>query len=210
MTSVQSEFSPAALLQRYLPDAMPETLNTLAKRFSKKSYAKDSAVLRQNEVWQDVWLIESGSLRLSFLRPDGQEFNKNFYGAQALLAPLTPEMRTKPSLFGVHCMSKSQIWHCPYEQWIEILNQQSPQLWAKLQSELLQKLVSHKLQREHDLLTLNARQRYEIFNERFPEIANDIPLKHLASYLGMTNVSLSRIRQKYALNPEKLTSVNDN
>ena len=133
---------------------------------------------------------------MSFLRDDGQEFNKNFYGANTLIAPLTPAMCSEPSLFGIHCVTPTRIWQCSYAQWLDTLNGQSTHLWSNLQLALLQKLITSKLQREYDLLTLSGQQRYEIFTQRFPNTAHDIPLKHLASYLGITNVSLSRIRTK--------------
>ena len=60
---------------------------------------------------------------------------------------------------------------------------------------MLARLVSHKLQREHDLLTLDARRRYAAFVAREPQLAERVPLLHLASYLGITDVSLSRIRR---------------
>ena len=67
--------------------------------------------------------------------------------------------------------------------------------WEPLCTELLARLVSHKLQREHDLLTLDALRRYAAFVAREPQLAERVPLLHLASYLGITDVSLSHIRR---------------
>ena len=68
-------------------------------------------------------------------------------------------------------------------------------LWRELQAELLARLLTGKLQREHDLLALDGRQRYQAFGQRFPGLAGRVPLKHLASFLWMTDVSLSRLRR---------------
>jgi hypothetical protein len=45
------------------------------------------------------------------------------------------------------------------------------------------------------LLALDGRQRYQAFGQRFPALVGRVPLKHLASFLGMTDVSLSRLRR---------------
>ncbi|MEZ5535578.1 MAG: hypothetical protein R3F02_08125 [Thiolinea sp.] len=58
-------------------------------------------------------LIESGLVRMHFLRNDGREFNKNFFTENQLLCPLTPLMLTSASLFGITCIEASRIWRCP-------------------------------------------------------------------------------------------------
>ncbi|MEZ5535579.1 MAG: hypothetical protein R3F02_08130 [Thiolinea sp.] len=58
------------------------------------------------------------------------------------------------------------------------------------------RLLDSKLQREHDLLALNSSQRYQKFCENSPGLAQRIPLTHLATYLGITDVSLSRLRRQ--------------
>ena len=71
-------------------------------------------------------------------------------------------------------------------------------VWPPLQRELLERLLTGKLQREHDLLALDGRRRYEAFCQRFPALAERVPLVHLATYLGLTDVSLSRLRRRPA------------
>jgi hypothetical protein len=74
-------------------------------------------------------------------------------------------------------------------------------LWEPLRAELRGRLLDQKLRREHDLLTLNGSSRYRQLCEDSPQLAARIPLVHLASYLGLTDVSLSRIRRR--LNEER-------
>jgi CRP-like cAMP-binding protein len=144
-------------------------------------------------VWQHALLIERGALRLYFLRRDGREFNKNFYLDGALICPLTPAMWGEPSLFGIASLEGGYLWRADAAAWRALLERHGA--WAPLQRELLAKLVTHKLQREHDLLALDGRSRYAAFCRRHPALAARIPLGQLASYLGLTDVSLSRIRR---------------
>lgn len=180
------------LLQSACPFLTAETLAVLKPSFRLKHYQRGEVLLRQNERWQQVYLIETGLIRLYFLRPDGKEFNKNFYREHQLIGPLTPTMQQQTSLFGMSCLENCSLWQCPAKQLISILSTQ--QVWTQLQSHFLSKLVDHKLQREHDLLSLTAKERYQAFCEREPELAKRVPLVQLASYLGITDVSLSRLR----------------
>lgn len=186
----------AMLSIQYLQTACPflpaETLALLKPPFRLKHYKRGEALLRQHERWQQVYLLETGLIRLYFLRPDGKEFNKNFYREGQLICPLTTNMQQQASLFGISCIENCSLWQCPAEQFISILSAQ--QAWTPLQSHFLSKLVDHKLQREHDLLSLTAKERYQAFCEREPELAERVPLVQLASYLGITDVSLSRLR----------------
>ena len=187
--------SPDALLhalQAALPALPASAAHALAGNFAPMRADKGMPLLRQGETWRHVLWIERGALRLYFTRRDGREFNKNFYLDGALLCPLTPAMWSQPSLFEIAAVEAGTVWCADASAWrvrLGALNQ-----WEPLRLELLTRLLNHKLQREHDLLTLDARRRYAAFSAREPRLAERIPLLHLASYLGMTDVTLSRIR----------------
>jgi CRP-like cAMP-binding protein len=140
-----------------------------------------------------VLLLERGLLRLHFVQSDGREFNKSFYAHGALICPLTESMRGAPSLFAISSCEEGLLWRADAAEWRAAL--EAAGAWAPLRAELLARLVTHKLQREHDLLTMGGRERYLDFCRRQPAVAERVPLRHLASYLGLTDVQLSRIRR---------------
>ena len=180
-------------LAQWLPGLADDALARAAADFAPKRLDKGQPLLRHGDVWRHVLWIERGALRLYFTRRDGREFNKNFYLDGALLCPLTPAMWAAPSLFEIGALEATTVWRADAARWrtqLHALDQ-----WEPLRTELLARLVSHKLQREHDLLTLDARRRYAAFCAREPQLAERVPLLHLASYLGITDVSLSRIRR---------------
>lgn len=192
---------PLALLHHALTTAVPDAdaataraaAAALAPLFAAVELARGAAVLRQGEHWRRALLIERGLLRMHFVRRDGREFNKNFFAEQALVCPLTPAMWEAASLFGITCIEPTRLWRCDDVQWRAVL--QAHGLWQPLQRELLARLLTAKLQREHDLLALDGRRRYEAYCQRFPALAERVPLMHLATYLGLTDVSLSRLRR---------------
>jgi CRP-like cAMP-binding protein len=67
--------------------------------------------------------------------------------------------------------------------------------WDEIMSKIISKALVEKLSRISMMMAEDATQRYLNFFNRFPKLANRIPLAHLASYLGITQSSLSRIRR---------------
>lgn len=173
-----------------------EAATAAAPLFRRGRFARHHRLLAQGERWDEALLVEAGLLRLYFLCPDGREFNKNFYAEGALLCPLTPSMWQEPSLFGIATLEPATVWRAPAGPLREALALAGH--WERLRAEWLGRLVTHKLQRESDLLTLDGRSRYLAFCRQHPTIAARVPLVHLASYLGMTDVYLSRLRRGLA------------
>jgi len=180
-------------LNHHFPKLCPHTTFKLSTLFSIEHYPRNTPVLRQGQHWNKVLIIESGLLRMHFLRKDGREFNKNFFTESTLLCPLTPVMQHQASLFGISCIEPSTLWSCDIQTFVLALPEGC---WETLRSQLLTQLLDSKLQREHDLLALTSKQRYEKFLQTKPQLAQRVPLSQLATYLGVTDVSLSRLRRQ--------------
>ncbi len=60
---------------------------------------------------------------------------------------------------------------------------------------LLEKALHYKIYRESSFLTENATERYLYFRKHHPQLCDRVPQKHIATYLGITPESLSRIRR---------------
>lgn len=181
-----------AVLQAIWPDTPGLCAERLALQFTRQSIPRGAPLLRQGESWTHAFALERGLVRMHFLRRDGREFNKNFFAEGALVCPLTPAMWSAPSLFGMTAIEPTELWRCDAQALRETLEEFGA--WQPLQSELLIRLLTTKLQREHDLQALDGARRYAAFCERFAWLAERVPLVHLATYLGLTDVSLSRLR----------------
>ena len=181
-------------LGHILPNVPPQLVTDLSPHFSPQKKPRHASLLSQGERWQSVYLIESGLVRMYFLRRDGREFNKSFFAEYSILCPLTPAMWQMPSLFGIACVEPLKFWRCEHQTFCTILQEHGQ--WQLFQNTLLTHLLTAKLQREHDLLALDGRKRYEAFCTRYPDLPERIPLGHLATYLGLTDVSLSRLRRQ--------------
>ena len=155
-------------------------------------------LLQAGEHWQHLWWIERGALRLYYLDSEGAESNKNFFLEGNLLWPITPQLREVPVMFHVEPMEDDTlVWALPMLH-ADAVARAWP-AWVQLEHRTMCALLDGKMQREQEFLQLSARQRYEQFLREQPVWAERIPLRHLASYLGMTDVTMSRVRAELGL-----------
>ena len=155
------------------------------------------ALLRAGERWSTLFWVEGGVLRLYYLDLQGQSANKNFHLDGAMLWPLTPALAGRPVDFWIEAITPARVWQLPWPAWQAACSDWPA--WQALEHRTLAALLDDKMRREQQFLQRSATQRYEDLCTQRPDWLARIPLRHLASYLGITDVALSRIRRR--LNP---------
>jgi CRP-like cAMP-binding protein len=176
---------------------LPEDASTLIHAATPRDLAKGEALLREGDRWRDLWWVERGCLRLYYLDRKGQASNKNFYADGAMLWPITPGLRDQPVHFWVEATEISRVWTLPWNAWAPAAAMLPT--WVALEHQVLARLLEDKMAREHAFLQRTATERYLALLAEHPDWLRRVPLRHLASYLGITDVALSRIRRR--LNP---------
>ncbi len=184
-------------LMTLLPDASHPAVRRVAASARLHSLAKGEMLLRAGELWRDFWWVEAGLLRLYYLDPDGAEANKNFFTERQPLWPITPAMRETSSSFFVAALEPTRVHAISYASIEKEMAGEAA--WTTLQLRALQGLLDEKMWRERIFLQSDASQRYQQVLAHRPMWCERIPLKHLASWLGMTDVSLSRVRASLGL-----------
>ncbi|MEM7117355.1 MAG: Crp/Fnr family transcriptional regulator [Chloroflexota bacterium] len=158
-----------------------------------KHYGRKAFLLRAIERWDRLFFIQTGLIRLFYANTEGKEFNKAFFGTGQCIWPVAPSDREQRVLFNVAALEKTAVLELPFAHLYETLQQVG--LWEQFALPFAEGLVEQKFQREHDFLLLDATARFEKFARTYPHWVERIPDYHLASFLGMTNVSLSRIKK---------------
>jgi CRP-like cAMP-binding protein len=176
---------------------LPPAAAGLCKQARPTDLAKGEALLRAGDRWRDLWWVERGCLRLYYLDRKGQASNKNFYADGAMFWPITPGLRNQPVHFWVEATETSRVWTLPWSAWAAAMAEAPA--WVALEHQVLARLLEDKMAREHAFLQRTATERYLALLAEHPDWLRRVPLRHLASYLGITDVALSRIRRR--LNP---------
>lgn len=158
-------------------------------------YQKGEVIFKAKEFIPDALAIKSGIIRTYYTTLENKEFIKIFLTDGQIVSPYLENIAGVESRTTAEAVTPVTGLSIPFAKLIELLDS-SPEL-SKLHLRLVQMFYSMKERREYELLTLDATQRYENFLNDYGEYANQIPNMHIASYLGITPVSLSRLRKKY-------------
>jgi len=198
LTETMAEYKQNKFKQNVLPhiDISTNVLLPLMPLVQKREFPNKSFLLRAGEMWNKLYFVQSGLIRLFYLDTKGREFNKAFFWQDHCIWPVAPQDRTTAVSFYIAAVEETTVLECPFQYLHDILQQTGN--WETFALPFAETLIEQKMQREQDFLLLSATERFAKFSAAYPEIVCRIPDYHLASFLGITNVSLSRIKRDLA------------
>lgn len=139
----------------------------------------------------NVYYVESGSLRV-FILDDCVEQTIRFGYKENLIASLDSFLTGKPSGFYIQAIKKTVLKVITKQQIDNFMKIEINRVfWTKI----LENLIIQQLEREIDILTNSPKERYLRVLKRSPQLFQEIPHKHIASYLRMSAETLSRLKK---------------
>lgn len=161
---------------------------------SAREVEKGEVVLAEGEICRSVYFVEQGYLRTYYAREDGDLISLNFTFESDFASNLKSAINREPSKLTIEAGEDSMLW-------IFDLNKLTPELKAKPEVGMfirrmhMQMLLAAEA-RGNLLKIFNATERYRYLEINTPQILQRVPLKHLASFLGISRETVSRIRAK--------------
>lgn len=159
-----------------------------------RSFARDAMLHRAGDIASHVFFISSGLVRFYYITEDGREFNKSFAREGEFAGAIQYSSRPEPGRFHIQALEPTRTLAISL-QGLERLYRHSL-AWANLGRLTMEGLAVRKTEREAEFLLDSAETRYRSFLSRDPGLAERLPLYHIASFLGITDVALSRIRKR--------------
>ncbi len=159
----------------------------------RRSLPAGTALLRQGDRVASAWRIERGLVRCYFLAPDGLERNRSFHDEGGWIGAGAPP-HPLDSPYTIEALESAELVELPYATLTALLDEFV--MLRGLLDEGLSASFALQAQREANLLTLDAPGLYEAFLASHADLANRIALHHVARYVGITSVALSRIRNR--------------
>ncbi|PJZ77076.1 Crp/Fnr family transcriptional regulator [Leptospira neocaledonica] len=138
--------------------------------------------------------VFSGVLREYYLTDQGNEYIKSFNFPGDFTGSYFDLLTEQPSTCNIRAITDCELAVAKFSEFRKLFSQDIA--WERLGRIFAENLFLKKARREYELLALNAEERYDLLLESRPDIEDLIPQYHIASYLGITPVSLSRIRAK--------------
>tara|TARA_R110002124_G_scaffold286231_1_gene466432 strand:+ start:660 stop:1244 length:585 start_codon:yes stop_codon:yes gene_type:complete len=142
---------------------------------------------------KQVAFIEEGIFRVCYYNSKGDEITKYFIDENNFAVDINSFNQKIPSSEYVQAVTDCSLLVFSTES----LNDLSATIiqWDGIINKITEKALVEKVNKLSPMLAEDATTRYLNFLEKFPNLANRIPLSYLASYLGITQSSLSRIRK---------------
>jgi CRP-like cAMP-binding protein len=161
--------------------------------FIEKEIPSKTSLLHEGEISTHFYFVKKGCLR-SWFNKDGKDITFQFFFERAGVASIDSLLNNSPSMFNIESIESSVIITLSKDNF-EQLQQIYPELKEGFQKILFQRF------RNYALLFLSRikdtpQERYEDLIRNHPEIIQRVPQHYLASYLGITPTSLSRIRNR--------------
>ncbi len=170
-----------------------ELKGELINRIDVQSFKKKELVLDSSKTCRDSYFIEKGIMRLYYLK-DGKEISEFFCGENEWMNSPRSFMQQKPDFYWIDALEDTIVWKLNVKDLIYLFeNFPEMERYARLD---MGSTFGYVLERLASIRFSSARERYKHFLKTYPHIQHRIPLGMVASYIGITQETLSRLRKE--------------
>lgn len=161
--------------------------------FKQQEIPAKTILLQEGQISKTMFFIEKGCLR-TWINNDGKEITTQFFFEGDGVSSIESFRTNQPSFYSIESLEPC-ILKTLSQKDFKIILESSPELRKKLEDHLFRRLFQSQ-QLLYSFLKNNPQKRYEELIENYPHIVQRVPQHYIASYLGITSVSLSRIRNR--------------
>ena len=166
----------------------------ISEVFNEREYEKGELFLKEGKVSDSYFLLTEGFMRSFVTDIDGNDVTTAFYAPVQPVFEVASFFNRISSKENIEALLPCKGWLINYEQ-LNHLFHSIPEFREFGRWVLVRGFTAFKL-RTLSMITETAEQRYVSLLQSHPEVFQFAPLKQIASYLGITDTSLSRIRKE--------------
>ena len=169
-----------------------EDMDALTSFFYHETLEKGEFFLKRGRVCNKMSFHRLGLMRV--YAPHGEKEVTQWISSKGnLISDLGGLIRDQPSLFDMRALTECELYTIDKKDYLG-LSRIIPR-WPELERVLIVRCFGFMEIRLFSLLSMSAEERYQYLQDQNPDLFNQVPLKYLASMMGMTPESLSRIRR---------------
>ena len=170
-----------------------QQLELISKKAVEKDLKKEAYFSEAGKVSKQVGFVIEGIVRVCYYNNRGEEITKYFIEENNLVVDLESFDNEIPSTAYVQAVTDCRLLIFSKKDWQDLLDTIIP--WEAIVHKIISKALRQKVERRSPLVSEDATTRYQMFLEIYPNVVNRVPLSYVASFLGITQSSLSRIRK---------------
>jgi len=180
----------------YVHPLSPEAETFLRERVTAVSARKRKLLLKEGTVCDHIYFVVKGAIR-GFRREGQKDITTWIVVENELVTSIFSLDNPSPSIENIQALENSELLALTYTE-LNQLYEQFPE-FNLIARKLLQHYYADAEKRAFIARLTKAENKYRYFLMLHQSLANRIPLKYIASYLGMTLETLSRVRKKFKL-----------
>ena len=186
----------------YIEISKKITLNAQDKKlckeyFEEAHFIKNTLLEEQDKIPQFLYFINSGFMRLFYYDENGDEVTTYLTSPNGFVASFLSLVQEKPASENVECITDCQLLRISRPNLISLI--EKSENFKKFSLIIFEQVIALSQIRSNELATLTAELRYRKMINEQPQLLQNIPIRHIASFLGIKPQSLSRIRRQLIL-----------
>lgn len=170
-----------------------EQIDFVVSKSEFKKLKVNAVISQPHKIPNEIAFVSKGIFRVFYFDEAGNEITKFLFDENIFLVDIENYLSKKPSNDYIQAITEAEIFLFKRKSFedleIEIEN------WSKVVHQIITKSHLKKFNLVSPMLHETATVRYQNFTKNFPNFTNKIPLSFIASFLGITQQSLSRIRK---------------
>lgn len=185
-----------AEVMNYFHPVSAEAVAYLKKHVTTCSFKRGKLLLKAGEVCGHVYFIKKGVVR-GFIREGLREITTWITAEGEMVTSISALDKQEPSIENMQALEDCELLAISFAD-LQGLYDRYPESNITVRK-LLQQYYRDAEGRAFIARLTNAENKYKLFLNRYEHLANRIPLKYIASFLGITLETLSRVRKKLSI-----------
>jgi len=167
-----------------------------ADHFQFIQFNKNDFLLQEGEICNEYLFLENGFMRCFVFDTEGNDITTNFCSGNQVVFEISSFFNRTASKENIQALTECSGWFLTYQE-LNRLFHETPE-FREFGRHILVRGFSSLKMRMLSMITDTAEERYANLLHSNPEIFINAPLKNIATYLGITDTSLSRIRKDFS------------
>ncbi|RQO32456.1 CarD family transcriptional regulator [Taibaiella sp. KBW10] len=167
----------------------------LNDKLTKTHFRKKDVILKYGEIENHISFVNKGIVKYTYLK-ENVNVSFNFFFPDTAFCAYDSFLLRRPSIFQIQAVTDVEILRVSFDDLDKIYQQSS--IGNLIGRKIAESIFISKIHRELSLLSEDAEGRYRRIYKEWPELLTAVPLKDVASYIGITPQALSRIRKSFS------------
>lgn len=174
----------------------PEELKLVLSQFEEVAFKKNDYLIEKGKVANYYYFLETGFLRSYTIDTEGNDITTKFFSESDIVIDWHSYFLKKPCRESIQAITSGKCWKISFTNFMKLFKIEAFREVGRT------RLVNNYFElKNHSISVIadQAKDRYLNLIKEKPSIVQNVPLKHIATYLGITDTSLSRIRKEITL-----------